>query len=221
MRIWSDSFRDGGALPPACALCAIDLRTHTRLSANRNPHLAWDDVPRGTGSLTLFVYESDVPSVTTDVNQEGKTVPADVPRVDFYHWTLADIPVALKSIGEGQCAGLVIPRSKPGPLLPVLLKNGIVHQLRQGINDYTHWFAGDPGMAGDYFGYDGPCPPWNDERIHHYIFRIYALDEASLPLEGRFTGPEARQAIHGHILDEAQIVGAYSLHPKLAQTLEK
>jgi phosphatidylethanolamine-binding protein (PEBP) family uncharacterized protein len=36
--------------------------------------------------------------------------------------------------------------------------------------------AGNPDMAGQYFGYDGPCPPWNDERMHHYIFTIYALD---------------------------------------------
>ena len=38
---------------------------------------------------------------------------------------------------------------------------------RQGINNYREWFAGDPAMAGDYFGYDGPCPPWNDSIVHH------------------------------------------------------
>jgi len=29
----------------------------------------------------------------------------------------------------------------------------------RGINDYTGWFAGDPEMAGNHGGYDGPCPP--------------------------------------------------------------
>lgn len=43
---------------------------------------------------------------------------------------------------------------------------------RQGLNDYTAFMAGSE-MAGDYFGYDGPCPPWNDERLHHY--GIYGL----------------------------------------------
>jgi len=76
-------------------------------------------------------------------------------------------------------------------------------------------------MAGDYYGYDGPCPPWNDLRIHHYIFRLYALDVPSLDLGPRFTGAQARAALQGHILDEAQLVGAYSLHPELASTLKK
>ncbi|GIS40711.1 MAG: hypothetical protein Ct9H90mP13_05570 [Pseudomonadota bacterium] len=31
---------------------------------------------------------------------------------------------------------------------------------RQGINDYTKFMAGDPEMQGNYFGYEGPCPPW-------------------------------------------------------------
>jgi hypothetical protein len=99
--------------------------------------------------------------------------------------------------------------------------NGGEHQLRQGLNDYTCWFAGDPAMAGDYYGYDGPCPPWNDLRIHHYIFRLYALDVPFLDLGPRFTGAQARAALQGHILDEAQLVGAYSLHPELASTLKK
>ena len=31
--------------------------------------------------------------------------------------------------------------------------------VRHGISDCTAWFAGDKDMAGDYHGYDGPCPP--------------------------------------------------------------
>jgi phosphatidylethanolamine-binding protein (PEBP) family uncharacterized protein len=47
-------------------------------------------------------------------------------------------------------------------------------------------------MAGEYYGYDGPCPPWNDERVHTYVFTLYALDIPRLPLEGRFTGKPKR-----------------------------
>jgi phosphatidylethanolamine-binding protein (PEBP) family uncharacterized protein len=100
-----------------------------------------------------------------------------------------------------------------------LVKNGTEHQLRQGVNDYTSWFASDPAMAGEYFGYDGPCPPWNDERVHTYVFTIYALDIAEFPLDGSFTCAEARAALTGHILDEAQIYGVYSLNPDIAATL--
>jgi Raf kinase inhibitor-like YbhB/YbcL family protein len=70
-------------------------------------------------------------------------------------------------------------------------------------------------MAGEFYGYDGPCPPWNDERVHTYIFTLYALDIPRLPLDGRVTGQEARMAIRGHILDEARIFGVYSLNPAL------
>jgi Raf kinase inhibitor-like YbhB/YbcL family protein len=174
-----------------------------RFSSNRNPHLAWSDVPPGTESLVLVVIDGDVPTVGTDVNQEGKIVPASLPRADFFHWSLVDIPLSRTSIADGEFASAVTPRGKPADVPP---------PLRQGVNDYTGWFAGDKDMAGDYYGYDGPCPPWNDERLHHYVFRLYALDIPRLELAGRFTGPEVMQAIHGHILDEAQIIGTYSLY---------
>lgn len=221
MKLWSDSFRDGGLIPPEYAFAVIDPDTHVRFSDNRNPHLAWDDVPAGTESLVLFCIDVDVPSVGNDVNRVGHSVAEDLPRTEFFHWSLVDIPVVLKSLAEGQFSDMVTPRGKPGPDVPFLVKNGTEHQLRHGLNDYTGWFATDADMAGNYYGYDGPCPPWNDERIHHYIFRLYALDIPRLPLEGTFTGKEARLAIRGHILDEAQIVGVYSLNPAVAPTLTR
>ena len=219
MRLWSDSFKDGDKVPEANAFGVIDHVTHVRLSSNRNPHLAWDEVPAGTQSLVLFCFDVDVPSVGTDVNREGRAVPFDLPRTDFYHWTLADIPLTMKSVAEGALSDKVTERGKSGPDVALPLKKGNTISLRQGVNDYTGWFATDAAMSGDYYGYDGPCPPWNDERIHHYIFRIYALDVPRLPLEGRFTGPEAMLAIKGHILDEAQLIGAYSLNPALQDQL--
>lgn len=100
-------------------------------------------------------------------------------------------------------------RGKPGPEVPN--EPG----MRQGINDYTHWFKGDPDMEGVYFGYDGPCPPWNDDRIHRYIFTLYALDIDRGPLEGKFTGLQARSALRGHILTEARLTGTHTLDPAL------
>jgi Raf kinase inhibitor-like YbhB/YbcL family protein len=220
MRLWSDSFTDGGVIVPRCAFGAIDPAAHVALSANRNPHLAWDDVPAGTQSLVLFCIDIDAPTVGTDVNQSGRSVAEALPRTEFFHWTLVDIPPALKSISEGMFSDMVTPGGKPGPQVQLPIRNGTEHQLRQGINDYTSWFATDPDMAGQYYGYDGPCPPWNDLRVHRYLFRLYALDVAMLPVDGSFTGQEARQAIRGHILDEAQILGIYSLHPDVAKTLD-
>jgi Raf kinase inhibitor-like YbhB/YbcL family protein len=203
MKLWSNSFKDGKAIPAEFAFGAKDPATHVRLSDNRNPHLAWSEVPPGTQSLVLVVIDGDVPTVGTDVNQEGKIVPASLPRADFFHWSLIDIPLSRTSIAAGEFSNAVTPRGKPAELAA---------PLRQGINDYTSWFAGDKEMSGDYYGYDGPCPPWNDERLHHYVFRLYAVDVPHLDLEGRFTGPDLMQAIHGHILDEAHVIGTYSLY---------
>ncbi|MES2299718.1 MAG: YbhB/YbcL family Raf kinase inhibitor-like protein [Pseudomonadota bacterium] len=219
MRLWSESFSDGGVIAPQCAFAVIDPATHVRLSGNRNPHLAWDEVPAGTASLILFCFDIDAPSVGTDVNQEGRAIASNLARTDFYHWTLADIAPSTKSIGEGALSDAVCARGKPGPHAALPHASNGAQAMRQGINDYTSWFAGDADMAGDYYGYDGPCPPWNDTRLHRYLFRIYALDQPRLELEGKFGGAQAMAAIRGHILDEAQIIGVYTLNPAVAATL--
>ena len=213
MRLWSDTFRDGGVLPAQYAFAEIDPASRVRLAANHNPHLAWDEVPNGTASLALFCIDGDAPQDASLANRADQALPLSSARGDFFHWSLLDIPLAMRSMAAGQFSRGVTARGKPAASGP--------GHLRQGLNDYTGWFAGDPDMAGDYYGYDGPCPPWNDERLHHYLFRLYALDVPRLALAGRFTGRQALDAIYGHILDEARLVAAYSLNPALALTLKK
>lgn len=210
MKLWSDSFKDGGTISGEFAFGVIDPVTHVTLSSNRNPHLAWSDVPVGTRSFALICHDVDVPSRGDDVNQEGKTVPADLPRVDFFHWTLIDLPAETNSIAAGKYSDKVTPRGKSGPEI------GPGAAGRHGLNDYTGWFAKDPDMAGEYFGYDGPCPPWNDSIMHHYVFTLYALDVEHLPVTGKFTGQQVRDVIKGHVLAEAKITGTYTLNPELA-----
>jgi len=205
MKVTSTSFADGGAIPAEFAFCAPDPHTHATLSRNRSPHLAWSDVPAGTKSFAILCHDPDVPSRGDDVNQEGRVVPASLPRVDFFHWVLVDLPASVKSVEAGEFASSVTPRGKPGPEAP--------RGARQGINDYTGWFASDPSMAGDYYGYDGPCPPWNDERLHHYHFVLLATDLARCPVDGAFTGAQVRAALEGHVLAEARLTGTYSLNP--------
>jgi Raf kinase inhibitor-like YbhB/YbcL family protein len=155
----------------------------------------------------LICHDPDVPSSGDDVNQEGRTVPASLPRVDFFHWVLVDLPAQPSHIEAGEFSQDVMPRGKNGP--------GTARGARQGLNDYTGWFANDKDMAGDYFGYDGPCPPWNDEIPHRYVFTLYALDVPHCPVEGKFTGQQVREAIKGHVLAEAGITGVYSLNPNV------
>ena len=120
---------------------------------------------------------------------------------------LVDLPASTPSIAEGAFASSVTPRGKPGPHAP--------QGARQGINDYTGWFASDKDMSGQYFGYDGPCPPWNDEIAHRYVFTVFALDVARLAVPDRFTGADARRAMDGHILARASVTGRYSLNPSV------
>jgi phosphatidylethanolamine-binding protein (PEBP) family uncharacterized protein len=68
-------------------------------------------------------------------------------------------------------------------------------------------------MEGDYGGYDGPFPPWNDERVHHYHFTLYALDVESLGLAGAFDGGDVLLAMRDHILSSAEWVGIYAIYP--------
>lgn len=205
MELTSSSIADGQKIPGDFAFCTPDPAHHVCLGRNINPHLAWSGVPPGTRSFALICHDPDVPSRGDDVNQEGRSVPIDLPRVDFFHWVLVDLPGDVREIAAGAFSKDITPRGKAGPQAPL--------GALQGINDYTGWFAGDNDMRGDYYGYDGPCPPWNDERIHHYVFTLYALGVPSLGLSGRFTGSEARAALAGHVLAEAQLTGTYSLNP--------
>jgi Raf kinase inhibitor-like YbhB/YbcL family protein len=213
MKLWSDSFKHGEFIPGEYAFCVMDPANHVTLSANRNPHLAWSDVPAGTKSFALICHDPDVPSRGDDVNQEGKTVPPTLPRVDFFHWVMVDLPATLKSIEVGQFSNGITARGKPGP--QVKDHPGVRH----GLNDYTGWFAGDANMSGDYCGYDGPCPPWNDAVVHRYVFTLYALDIERVPLDGqnsgKFSGQQVRDAIKGHVLAEASCMGRYTLNPTM------
>ena len=207
MRLTSTAFADGGPMPSELAFCAIDPATHVKLAENMNPDLRWSDLPSGTKSLALICHDPDVPSRGDDVNQEGRTVPATLPRVDFFHWVLVNLPADTAPIARGEFSRGVTARGKPGP--------GAARGALHGINDYTAWFAGDKDMAGNYFGYDGPCPPWNDELLHHYWFTLFALDLPELPLGLAFSGSDARKAMQGHVLDEATLTGVYTLNPTL------
>jgi Raf kinase inhibitor-like YbhB/YbcL family protein len=205
MKLTSSSFADGGVIPAEFAFCAPDPRTKVTLSKNRSPNLTWSGMPAGTKSLAVICHDPDVPSRGDDVNQADRIVPKSLPRVDFFHWVLIELPASLPAISAGEFSSAVTPRGKAGPEAP--------HGARQGINDYTGWFANDPEMAGNYYGYDGPCPPWNDEIPHRYVFTLYALDVGRLPVQGAFGGNDVRRAIEGHILAQASITGRYTLNP--------
>jgi Raf kinase inhibitor-like YbhB/YbcL family protein len=207
MKLWSQSWVNGDAIPVRYAAGRVADGGGVTFSDNLNPHLAWSELPSGTRSLVLICHDFDVPSRGDDVNKTDREVPADLPRVDFFHWVMVDIPPGIGGIEEGEYSRGFTARGKPGP--------ATAHGARHGLNDYTGWFAGDPQMAGQYFGYDGPFPPFNDSLVHHYVFTLYAVSVDRLAVEGAFTGAQVREKLAGKVLGEATLSGTYTLNRRL------
>jgi Raf kinase inhibitor-like YbhB/YbcL family protein len=204
----SDSLTHGERVPEEHAFGVPDGEGKAAASGgNRSPHLRWSGHPEGTESFVLVCVDPHVPSDASDVNQEGRTVPEDLPRVDFAHWAVVDIPPHVNEVDEGAGSDAIVAGGKPTGETSF---GGVT-----GANSYTDLFAGDPEMGGAYGNYDGPFPPWNDERLHHYHFRVYALDVPSLGLEGDFTLDDVISAIEGHVLDDGELVANYTLRAEL------
>jgi Raf kinase inhibitor-like YbhB/YbcL family protein len=209
MKLTSTSWVNGDRIPARYAAGRIAAGGGVEFSDNVNPHLAWAELPPGSRSLVLICHDFDVPSKPDDVNQPDREVPADLPRVDFHHWVMVDLPPVPSEIAEGEYSHGFTPRGKPGPQT--------LRGARHGVNDYTTWFSGDAQMAGQYFGYDGPFPPFNDSLVHHYVFTLYALSVPRLPVDGAFTGEQVRAALAGLMLDSATFSGTYTLNSRLAR----
>lgn len=198
------SFENGKPIPANFAMGIPAEDGPATFGPNLSPHIRWSDAPPGTQSFAMICHDPDAPSIGRDVNQPDRTVPYDLPRADFYHWVLVDIPADIHELPEGcDCVG-VTPGGK---------ETGQTPYGTRGINSYTSWFAGNPDMEGNYGGYDGPFPPWNDERVHRYIFTLYALDVKTLGLSGAFDGADALLAMKDHVLDSASWTGTYALYP--------
>ena len=199
MHVRSDSFEHRGPIPAEFALGAPG-----GFGGNRNPHLAWGEVPAGTRSFALLCIDTDAPTDGALVADASTPIPVDHPRGDFVHWVVADLPADAREIAAGSCSDGVTRRGKPA---------GSDAGGARGLNDYTGWFAGDAEMGGEYFGYDGPYPPPHDLRTHRYFFRVFALDVAKLDLPQKFVAADVLRAMQGRVLGEASMYGTYSLNP--------
>ncbi len=206
LRLESSSFAEGGAIPDEFAFCVPAAKGHATFGPNKSPELHWSNVPEGTKSFALIMKDPDAPSVADSVNKEGASISKSLSRVDFFHWVLSDMMPSTRSLKVAVDSDGVTKRGKPpGPQ---------DHGAR-GTNDYSQWFNEDEAMRGEYGGYDGPCPPWNDERLHRYVFTLYALSEEGMATSGTMTGPSLEAAMGGMILAQASLTGTYTLNPSL------
>ncbi|MDA8169840.1 MAG: YbhB/YbcL family Raf kinase inhibitor-like protein [Nitrospiraceae bacterium] len=147
-----------------------------------------------TGTLAIkspaFEENRDIP---TEYTCEGRNI--NPPLV------IENIPAGAKSL-----ALIVIDPDAPSgtwthwlvwnipPETREIKANSVPSGASQGLNDARKK------------GYYGPCPP---SGIHHYIFKLYALD-AKLDLKDPgIKRAELERAIRGHVISETEITGLY------------
>ena len=145
----------------------------------------------------LACIDPDVPTDRKALNAEGE-IPADQPRRDFVHWLIWDIDPQVCEVQKGQAA---VGDENTGRRFAKPI--GI-----EAINDYT-------SESHVHRGYDGPCPPGFDARMHGYEFRVFALDVKTLSLPDTARWAEVQQRMAPHVLASATIQGIYSLNPRL------
>lgn len=80
------------------------------------------------------------------------------------------------------------------PHISEILENSIPDDCVQGITDFEE------------IGYGGPAPP---DKIHTYIFKVFALDTI-LDLKEGCTRIQLEAAMIGHIISEANLTGTFS-----------
>jgi Raf kinase inhibitor-like YbhB/YbcL family protein len=102
----------------------------------------------------------------------------------WVHWLLYGLPPDIHSLPEGL------------PTTPTLTTPP---GARQGRNSWR---------SGAVIGYRGPAPP-PGHGVHHYHFRLYALD-APLGLAPGVDRQTLERAMAGHVLDQGDLVGTYS-----------
>ncbi|HWC71756.1 MAG TPA: YbhB/YbcL family Raf kinase inhibitor-like protein [Actinomycetota bacterium] len=175
--------------------------------ADRSPHLRWSGEPAGTRSFAISVVDPDVPADRSRMGVEGLPLGDDEVRIDFAHWLVVDLPSDVHELPEGAGGEGFVAHGRP----PAATSMGGV----QGQNGYRGLFEGNADLEGTYHGWNGPFPPWNDQRVHRYITTVYALDVETLGLEPGFDLDAFRAAIEGHVLASAEIVPTYTLNPSL------
>jgi len=208
-----DSLKNGGVVPNQYRFCVPAEPGHVAPGPDKSPGMSWSNGPTGTKSYVITLTDIDnLAEQREKQNQEGMTVAASVARRTMFHWVLVDIPANVTSLSEGAESEGRVPHGKP----QTPAKVGV-----RGLNAFTIFMAANEQMKGQWFGYDGPCPAWNDELAHRNVFTVYALSVSSLNLSGAFDGFAAMAAMEGKVLAKGEVMGLASTNPSVIATLPK
>jgi phosphatidylethanolamine-binding protein (PEBP) family uncharacterized protein len=200
-----DGLTGGQPVPEANVRCKPSPDGKSTDGPNQQPTILWKGAPATTDSFAVFIMDPDVPADFSDAGKEGKTIAADAKRQDFYHYAAVNIP-ATASMLPGSNA------DKDAGYQPMLLDNDM------GINGYVKPMG----------AYGGPCPPWNDQRVHNYHFIVLALAKGA-PISVPNTVSSAKPGDHSNnarrtferlmaspqLLAHGTVIGTYTLNPGL------
>ena len=104
----------------------------------------------------------------------------DAPAGTWVHWVIWGIPATATGLPEN------VAKTESVPALGAA----------QGENSWPR------------LGYSGPCPP-PGHGVHHYHFKVYALDMEKPALQPRATKQQLEEGMRGHVLAMAELVGTY------------
>lgn len=82
-KLFSEDFKDGDTLPEAQVFNGMGYR-----GGNVSPQLRWDDVPAGTRSFVVTLYDPDAPTGS-----------------GWWHWVVANLPAACRVLPRGCGSG--------------------------------------------------------------------------------------------------------------------
>lgn len=108
----------------------------------------------------------------------------DAPTAEpWVHWVIYKLPPGLRELPQGIPAGSRIEHPVPAS---------------QGRNSWA---------SGRTIGYRGPAPP-PGHGVHHYHFRLYALD-CEVAVNPGIDKKTLLKAMDGHVLADGELVGTY------------
>ena len=185
-----DGLKNNAPVPEANARCIPTADGKSTNGLNNQPTISWTGAPKETASYALFVLDPDVPADFSDAGKEGKTIAKNAPRKDFFHYGVVDIPAVANQY-----------TSNSGTQYGTPLPNDM------GMNKYV------PGKT----DFGGPCPPWNDARLHHYHFIVMALSKDAPTIAPGTSAKVAYNQLIGNaaLLAQGTLTGTYTLNPAL------